>query len=58
MLVGFEDRLKIVSIHVGLGGKSDMDKSAELINCTNLDFIFLQWLFLKDSAFLTKWKTE
>ena len=60
MLVGFADKVaKNVSIPVVLGGgRSDMDKINELINSTDIDFISMQRPFVKDPAFLTKWKVE
>lgn len=60
MLVGFADKVaKNVSIPVVLGGgRSDMDKINELINNTDIDFISMQRPFVKDPAFLTKWKEE
>ena len=60
MLVGFADKVaKSVSIPVVLGGgRSDMDKITELLNNTDIDFISMQRPFVKDPAFLTRWKQD
>jgi 2,4-dienoyl-CoA reductase-like NADH-dependent reductase (Old Yellow Enzyme family) len=60
MLVGFADKVaKSVSIPVVLGGgRSDMDKITELLNNTDIDFISMQRPFVKDPAFLTRWKKD
>jgi 2,4-dienoyl-CoA reductase-like NADH-dependent reductase (Old Yellow Enzyme family) len=60
MLVGFADKVaKSVSIPVVLGGgRSDMDKITELLNNTDIDFISMQRPFVKDPAFLTRWKND
>lgn len=60
MLVGFADRVaKSVSIPVVLGGgRSDMDKITDLLNNTDIDFISMQRPFVKDPAFLTRWKMD